>query len=63
MSQYKMKIRKLEYLGHLMRNEQRFYLLQSILQGKVLGKGGVGRPRNIMAEKFKDLVWHEFLET
>ena len=24
------KIRKLQYLGHLMRNEQRFYLLQSI---------------------------------
>ena len=35
------EIRKLQYLGHLMRNEQRFYLLQ----GKVLGKRGVGRPR------------------
>ena len=34
------KIRKLQYLGHLMRNEKRFYLLQSILQGKVLGKRG-----------------------
>ena len=32
------KIRKLYYLGHLMRNEQRFYVLQSIIQGKVLGK-------------------------
>ena len=39
------KIRKLQYQGHLMRNEQRFYLLQSILQGQVLGKRGVGRPR------------------
>ena len=29
----------------LMRNEQRFYLMQSILQGKVLGKRGIGRPR------------------
>ena len=38
------KIRKLQYLGDLMRNEQRFYLLQSILQGKVLGKRGVGQP-------------------
>ena len=30
-----MKIKKLQYLGRLMRNEQRFYILQSILQGKV----------------------------
>ena len=39
------KIRKLQYLRCLMRNEQRFYLLQSIIQRKVLGKRGVGRPR------------------
>ena len=36
------RIRKLQYLGHLMSDEQRFYLLKSILQGKVLGKRGVG---------------------
>ena len=39
------KRRKFQYLGHLMRNEKRFYLLQSILQEKVLGKRGVGRLR------------------
>lgn len=29
------KARKLQYLGHTMRNENRFHLLQTILQGKV----------------------------
>ena len=53
------KKRKLQYLGHLMRNEQRFYLFKSILQRKVLGKRGTWATENIMAEKFKDLVWYE----
>ena len=44
------KIRKLQSLGHLMRNGQ----------GKVLGKRGVGRPRISRTEKFKVLVWHEY---
>ena len=39
------KIRKLQYLGHVMRNEQRLYLFQSILQGKILQKREVGGPR------------------
>lgn len=36
------KARKLEYLGHIMRNQHRFGLLQQILQGKILGKHGPG---------------------
>lgn len=39
------KIRKLQYFGHIMRNEQRYGILQRILQGKVLGKRGPGRRR------------------
>lgn len=40
------KIRKLEYFGHIMRNEKRFSLLQNILQGKIPSKRGPGRRRN-----------------
>lgn len=39
------KARKLEYLGHIMRNESRYQLLQNILQGKVLGRRSAGRRR------------------
>jgi hypothetical protein len=39
------KKRKLEYLGHIMRNEQRYGLLQLILQGKICGSRGPGRRR------------------
>jgi Reverse transcriptase (RNA-dependent DNA polymerase) len=39
------KIRKLEYLGHIMRNAKRYELPQLVLQGKVLGKRGPGRRR------------------
>lgn len=39
------KRRKLQYLGHVMRNESRYQLLQCILQGKVDGKRGPGRRR------------------
>lgn len=39
------KVRKLEYLGHIMRNENRYQLLQCILQGKVEGKRSAGRRR------------------
>ena len=38
------KIRKLQYLGHVMRGE-RYTLLQNILQGKILGKRSIGRRR------------------
>ena len=39
------KVRKLQYLGHIMRNENRYVLLQKILQGKVYGARGPGRRR------------------
>lgn len=42
---YTIKRRKLEYLGHIMRNQHRYTLLQSIMQGKVKGKRGPGSRR------------------
>ena len=42
---FNIKRRKLEYLGHIMRNETKYKLLKCILQGKVLGRRGVGRRR------------------
>lgn len=39
------KTRKIQYLGHIMRNGNRYHLLQSILQGKIPGKRSVGRRR------------------
>jgi len=38
-------IRKLQYLGHIMRNKSRYSILQAILQGKIYGKRGPGRRR------------------
>ena len=39
------KARKIQYLGHIMRNNNRYHLLQTILQGKIPGKRSVGRRR------------------
>ncbi|KAJ8896379.1 hypothetical protein PR048_001723 [Dryococelus australis] len=39
------KTRKLQYLDHITRNESRYQLLQSILQGKIPGKRSAGRRR------------------
>jgi hypothetical protein len=39
------KTRKLKYLGHIMRNKNRYNFLQCILQGNVKGKRSVGRRR------------------
>lgn len=39
------KCRKLEYLGHIMRNETKYKLLKCILQGKAHGRRGAGRRR------------------
>ncbi|KAI5732349.1 hypothetical protein M8J77_025368 [Diaphorina citri] len=39
------EIRKLQYLGHIMRNETKYSLLQLIIQGKIDGRGGPGRRR------------------
>lgn len=38
------KIRKMEYLGHIMRHD-RYRILQLIIQGKIQGKRSVGRRR------------------
>ncbi|KAI5717477.1 hypothetical protein M8J77_006922 [Diaphorina citri] len=39
------KIRKLQYLGNIMRNETKYSLLQLIIQGKIDGRRGPGRRR------------------
>lgn len=39
------KTRTLEYIGHIMRNNQRYNVLQLILQGKIEGKISFGRRR------------------
>lgn len=39
------KQRKLEYLGHVMRNEEKYRVLQLVMQGKVFGRRGPGRRR------------------
>jgi hypothetical protein len=36
---------KLGYLGHVMRNDIKYKICKSILQGKVLGETGPGRRR------------------
>ncbi|CAG9832895.1 unnamed protein product [Diabrotica balteata] len=47
---------KLQYLGHVKRNQHSYSLLQSILQGKVKGKRGPAIKENIMAAEFKNMV-------
>jgi hypothetical protein len=42
---YTVKRRKLEYFGHIMRNDTKYRLLQVILQGKVFGRREAGRRR------------------
>lgn len=44
-----------EFLGQVVRNEQRYDLLQLILQGKVYGK----TKKNILATKFEKIVQHD----
>ncbi|KAI5720263.1 hypothetical protein M8J77_004231 [Diaphorina citri] len=41
----RIKIRKLQYLGHIMRKETKYSLLQLIIQGKIDGRRGPGRRR------------------
>lgn len=38
--------RKLEYVGHTMKNPVRYDILQLVLLSKVYGKGGYGRRQN-----------------
>jgi len=41
------KARKLEYIGHIMRNNQRYNSLQLTVQGKKEGKRSVGKRRRL----------------
>ena len=47
------KIRKVSYLGHLLRGEK-YHLLQTILSGKVDGRRGVGRRRTSWLRNIRD---------
>ncbi|CAH2210915.1 jg7570 [Pararge aegeria aegeria] len=44
------KIRKVAYLGHVLRHE-RYELLQLIMMGKVAGRRGVGRRKKSVSER------------
>jgi hypothetical protein len=48
------KARKLEYIGHIIRNNQRYNILQLILQGKIEGIISVGRRRISWLENLRD---------
>lgn len=39
------KAHKLDYLGHIMRKEERYGLVQTILEQKIFGRRGPGRSR------------------
>lgn len=39
------KQRKLEYFGHVMRNEEKYRILQLAIKGKIFGRRGPGRRR------------------
>ncbi|CAG9832009.1 unnamed protein product [Diabrotica balteata] len=49
------KSRKLQFFGHIMRNESRYALLQFILQGKIFGKRVSGRRRTSWLKNLR--VW------
>lgn len=51
------KRRKLEYLGHVMRNKK---LFQIIISGKIEGKRGPESTQNIMFQKPAAIVWAEY---
>ncbi|KAI5707683.1 hypothetical protein M8J77_007509 [Diaphorina citri] len=51
------KKRKLEYFGHIMRNEQKYGLLQIILQGKITGRRTRGRRRTSWLGNLRE--WYE----
>jgi len=51
------KRRKLEYLGHIIRNDKKYKLLKSILQGKVFGKRRLGKRRISWLKNLKDMVF------
>lgn len=50
---YTVKPRKLQYLGHILRNETKYELLKCILQEKIQDKR-----TNLLAKELKNLVWN-----
>jgi len=46
--------RKLEYIGHILRNNQRYNILRLILQGMIEGKISVGRRRIYWLKNLRD---------
>jgi hypothetical protein len=51
------KKRKLEYLGDIMKNETKYKLLKSILQGKVVGVRGPRKKKDITTQEPEDIVF------
>uniref|UniRef100_A0A8D8LLB2 Endonuclease-reverse transcriptase n=1 Tax=Cacopsylla melanoneura TaxID=428564 RepID=A0A8D8LLB2_9HEMI len=51
------KSRKLKYFGHMMRGEK-YEILHRILQGKICGKKGRGRPRIDWLQNLKE--WFQY---
>ncbi|CAG9839537.1 unnamed protein product [Diabrotica balteata] len=49
------KSRKLQFFGHIIRNESRYALLQATLQGKIFGKRGPGRRRTSWLKNLR--IW------
>ena len=50
---YDVKRRQLEYFGHVMRNEK-YRLLQLIIQGKIEGRRGPGRRKTSWLKNLRD---------
>jgi len=48
------KTQKLEYLGHIMKNNNRYGLLQLIIQGKIEGNRSPGRRRVSRLKNHRD---------
>ena len=50
---YEVKRRRLEYFGHIIRNEK-YRLLQLVMEGKIEGKGRPGRKKTSWLKKLRD---------
>ena len=50
---YEIKRRKLDYFGHVMRNEK-YRLLQLVMEGKIEGKRGQGRRKTSWLKNLRD---------
>ena len=57
---YEIKRRKLDYFGHVMRNEK-YRLLQLVMEGKIEGKRGQGRRKTSWLENLREWFGVDFL--